>query len=157
MKSPPLLEVRDLQTSFSLGGREPLVAVDAIGFTVDHGETLAVVGESGSGKSVTALSIMRLLPPRVGQITGGSIRLGDREITTLSEEEMRAIRAQEIGMIFQEPMTSLNPVHTVGVQIAEVLIEHEGLTAPEARERAIALIETVGISEPMRQIGRAHV
>ena len=152
MKSPPLLEVRDLQTSFSLGGRAPMVAVDAIGFTVDHGETLAVVGESGSGKSVTALSIMRLLPPRVGQITGGSIRLGDREITALSEEEMRAIRGQEIGMIFQEPMTSLNPVHTVGVQIAEVLIEHEGLTAPEARERAIALIETVGISEPMRRV-----
>jgi oligopeptide/dipeptide ABC transporter ATP-binding protein len=150
--SSPLLEVRDLQTSFILGGRAPMVAVDGVGLTVDHGETLAVVGESGSGKSVTALSIMRLLPPRVGHITGGSIRLGDREVTELSEEEMRAIRGKEIGMIFQEPMTSLNPVHTIGAQIAEVLIEHEGLSGPEARERAIALLKTVGISEPMRRV-----
>jgi peptide/nickel transport system ATP-binding protein/oligopeptide transport system ATP-binding protein len=119
---------------------------------VDHGETLAIVGESGSGKSVTALSIMRLLPPRVGRITGGSIRLGDRDLTRLPEEDMRAIRGKEIGMIFQEPMTSLNPVHTVGAQIAESLVEHEEVSGAEARERAIALLETVGISEPTRRV-----
>ncbi len=152
MSTQPLLEVRDLQTSFTLGRRAPLVAVDGVGFTVDHGETLAIVGESGSGKSVTALSIMRLLPPRVGHITGGSIRLGERDLTRLPEEEMRAIRGKEVGMIFQEPMTSLNPVHTVGAQIAEVLIEHEGLSGGEARERAIAMLETVGISEPSRRV-----
>ena len=152
MSSTPLLEVRDLQTSFMLGRGDPVLAVDGVGFTVDAGETLAIVGESGSGKSVTALSIMRLLPARVGRITGGSIRLGERELTALPEEEMRGIRGKEIGMIFQEPMTSLNPVHTVGAQIAEVLIEHEELSGPEARERAIEMLETVGISEPARRV-----
>ena len=147
-----LLEVQDLQTSFTLGGRDPLVAVDGVGFTVDEGETLAIVGESGSGKSVTALSVMRLLPPRVGRITRGSIRLGGREITECSEEEMRAIRGKEVGMIFQEPMTSLNPVHTVGDQIAEALTEHEDVTLQEARDRAVTLLETVGISEPGRRV-----
>jgi peptide/nickel transport system ATP-binding protein/oligopeptide transport system ATP-binding protein len=127
------------------------VAVDGVGFTVDPGETLAIVGESGSGKSVTALSIMRLLPPRVGRITGGSIRLGERDLTQLSEEEMRGIRGKDIGMIFQEPMTSLNPVHTVGDQIAEVLLEHEDVSRAEARERSIAMLDTVGISEPARR------
>jgi peptide/nickel transport system ATP-binding protein/oligopeptide transport system ATP-binding protein len=147
----PLLEVADLQTSFQLGPRD-VVAVDGVGFTVDAGETIAIVGESGSGKSVTALSIMRLLPQRVGSITGGSIRLGDRELTKLPEDEMRGVRGKEIGMIFQEPMTSLNPVHTVGAQIAEVLIEHEGLSGAEARERAITLLETVGIPEPTQRV-----
>ncbi len=151
MSPEPLLEVADLQTSFQLGPRN-VVAVDGVGFTVDAGETIAIVGESGSGKSVTALSIMRLLPPRVGSITGGSIRLGERELTRLSEEKMRGIRGKEIGMIFQEPMTSLNPVHTVGAQIAEVLIEHENLSGAEARERAIVLLETVGIPEPTQRV-----
>ncbi len=143
--------MHDLQTSFKLG-RTDVVAVDGVGFTVAPGETLAIVGESGSGKSVTALSIMRLLPNRVGQITGGSIRLGDLELTDLPEEKMRTIRGKEIGMIFQEPMTSLNPVHTVGAQIAEVLIEHEDVSGPEARERTIQMLETVGISEPARRV-----
>ena len=151
MSVRPLLEVRDLQTSFALGRRD-VVAVDGVGFTVDAGETLAIVGESGSGKSVTALSIMRLLPRRVGRITEGSIRLGERELTALPEEAMRGIRGKEIGMIFQEPMTSLNPVHTVGAQIAEVLVEHEGLSAAEARARAIEMLETVGIPEPARRV-----
>ncbi len=151
MSHAPLLEVADLQTSFQLGPRD-VVAVDGVGFTVDAGETIAIVGESGSGKSVTALSIMRLLPQRVGSITGGSIRLGDRELTKLPEDEMRGVRGKEIGMIFQEPMTSLNPVHTVGAQIAEVLIEHEGLSGAEARERAITLLETVGIPEPTQRV-----
>ena len=146
MSTPPLLEVRDLQTSFTLGGRAPLVAVDGVGFSVAPGETLAIVGESGSGKSVTALSIMRLLPARVGRITRGSIHLGKRDLTQLPEEEMRTVRGKEIGMIFQEPMTSLNPVHTVGTQIAEVLIQHECLYSSEARERAISKLDTVGFS-----------
>ena len=144
--------MRDLQTSFILSGRAPLIAVDGVGFSVAPGETLAIVGESGSGKSVTALSIMRLLPPRVGKITGGSIQLGKEDLTRLSEEKMRAIRGKAIGMIFQEPMTSLNPVHTVGAQITEVLIHHEGLSNLEARERAISMLETVGISEPGRRV-----
>ncbi len=148
----PLLEVRDLQASFLLGGSAPLVAVDGTTFSVAEGETLALVGESGSGKSVTALSIMRLLPSRVGRITGGSIRLRDRELTSLPEEDMRAVRGKEIGMIFQEPMTSLNPVHTVGAQIEEVLIQHEGISAAEARDRAIELLGTVGISEPSQRV-----
>ena len=149
--TPALLEVRDLQTSFILGGRSPLVAVDGASFSLTGGETLAIVGESGSGKSVTALSIMRLLPARSGRITGGSIRLRGRELTSLSEEEMRGVRGKEIGMIFQEPMTSLNPVHTVGAQIEEVLIQHEQVSAREARDRAVDLLGTVGISEPSRR------
>ncbi|MDA1104385.1 MAG: ABC transporter ATP-binding protein [Gemmatimonadetes bacterium] len=152
MSTSPLLEVRDLQTSFVLGRGDAVVAVDGVGFTVDQGKTLAIVGESGSGKSVTALSIMRLLPARVGRITRGSIRMDGRELTELSDEEMRSVRGKQIGMIFQEPMTSLNPVHTVGAQIAEVLIEHEALSKVEARARAIAMLETVGISEPTRRV-----
>jgi len=148
----PLLEVRDLQTSFTLGGRTPLLAVDGVGFTVDPGETLAIVGESGSGKSVTALSIMQLLPARVGRIAGGSVWLGERELTALPPQDMRRIRGKEIGMIFQEPMTSLNPVHTVGAQIAEVMIEHEELSTSQARERAIEMLEMVRISEPARRV-----
>ena len=151
MTPPPLLEVQDLQTSFDLGGR-PVVAVDGVGFSVSAGETLAIVGESGSGKSVTALSIMGLLPRRVGRITHGSIRLGTRELTGLDDTEMRGIRGKEIGMIFQEPMTSLNPVHTVGTQIAEVLVEHESLSAADARARAIEMLELVGIPEPSRRV-----
>jgi oligopeptide/dipeptide ABC transporter ATP-binding protein len=152
MTARPLLEVSDLQTSFTLGGRSPIVAVDGVGFTVDRGETLAIVGESGSGKSVTALSIMRLLPARVGHITGGRIQLAGRELTDLPETDMRSVRGKEIGMIFQEPMTSLNPVHTVGAQIGEVLIEHEALSASDARERAIEMLDTVGIPEPARRV-----
>ena len=135
-----------------LGGRAPVVAVDGVSFAVGRGETLAIVGESGSGKSVTALSIMRLLPQRVGRITQGGIELGDRNLVELAEDEMRAIRGKEIGMIFQEPMTSLNPVHTVGAQIAEVLIEHGEASAQEARERSIEMLETVGIAEPSRRV-----
>jgi oligopeptide/dipeptide ABC transporter ATP-binding protein len=151
MSVRPLLDVSDLRTSFALAGRE-VAAVDGVGFTVDPGETLAIVGESGSGKSVTALSILRLLPQRVGRITGGSIRLGERELTTLPEDAMRGVRGKEIGMIFQEPMTSLNPVHTVGAQIAEVLVEHETLSPADARARAIEMLEMVGIPEPVRRL-----
>ena len=147
----PLLEVRDLRTTFASGQGDALVAVDGVGFSVRAGETLAIVGESGSGKSVTALSIMRLLPAGVGRIASGSIRLRGRELTTLSEAEMREVRGKHIGMIFQEPMTSLNPVHTVGAQVAEVVERHEGLDRARAMAHAVDMLALVGIPEPKRR------
>jgi len=150
-KALPLLEVTDLQTTFSMGRRSDVVAVDVVSFAVGAGETLAIVGESGSGKSVTSLSIMRLLPAGVGRVSRGSIQLRGRELTTLSEAEMRAVRGKDIGMIFQEPMTSLNPVHTIGHQIAEVVMRHEGLPRRTAHERSVDLLQLVGIPEPRRR------
>ncbi|GAB5447511.1 ABC transporter ATP-binding protein [Gymnodinialimonas sp.] len=148
----PLLEVRDLQTTFDISKTLSVRAVDGVSFDVHAGETLAIVGESGSGKSVTSLSIMGLLPKDVGRVSGGSIKLYGREITTLSDTEMREIRGKEIGMIFQEPMTSLNPVHTVGQQIAEMVIRHEGLSNAKARSRAIEMLDLVGIPEPNTRV-----
>lgn len=148
----PLLEVRDLQTTFDLSKKLSVRAVDGVSFDVHAGETLAIVGESGSGKSVTSLSIMGLLPKDIGRISGGSIKLHGREITELSEAEMRNIRGKEIGMIFQEPMTSLNPVHTVGQQIAEMVIRHEKLSNSKARARAIEMLDLVGIPEPATRV-----
>ena len=150
--APPLLEVRDLQTTFDLSNTLSVCAVDGVSFTVDAGETLAIVGESGSGKSVTSLSIMGLLPKDIGRITGGSIKLQGREISTLSDAEMREIRGKEIGMIFQEPMTSLNTVHTIGNQIGEMVIRHEGLSKAKARARSIDMLDLVGIPEPRRRV-----
>ena len=150
--SRPLLQVKDLQTTFQLSPRNSLRAVDGVSFDVNRGETLAIVGESGSGKSVTALSIMGLLPKGVGKVTGGSILHNGRELTELSDRQMRAIRGKEIGMIFQEPMTSLNPVHTVGAQICEVLIQHEKLSQSKARARAIEMLDIVGIPEPNKRV-----
>ena len=147
----PLLEVRDLQTTFSLGRSASVRAVDGVSFSIAPGETLAIVGESGSGKSVTSLSIMQLLPKGIGRITRGQILLRGRDLTTLTEREMRAVRGKDIGMIFQEPMTSLNPVHTLGRQIAEVMIEHQGLTRAKAHERAIDMLALVGIPEPRKR------
>ncbi|MBO6602369.1 MAG: ABC transporter ATP-binding protein [Roseicyclus sp.] len=151
-REPPLLEVRDLQTTFDLTKTLSICAVDGVSFDVHAGQTLAIVGESGSGKSVTSLSIMGLLPKDVGRVSGGSIKLAGREITQLSDAEMREIRGKEIGMIFQEPMTSLNPVHTVGQQIAEMVIRHENLSKSKARARAIEMLELVGIPEPARRV-----
>jgi oligopeptide/dipeptide ABC transporter ATP-binding protein len=151
VSAAPLLEVTDLRTSFYIGDGEDVTAVDGVSFTVKPGETLAIVGESGSGKSVTSLSIMRLLPKKIGRITGGTIRLRGREISTLSDREMRKVRGKEIGMIFQEPMTSLNPVHTIGTQIAEIIIEHDKVSRPVAMERAVEMLELVGIPEPRRR------
>ncbi len=149
----PLLEVRDLQTVFRSAGGGEVTAVDGVSLRVEPGETLAIVGESGSGKSVTALSIMRLLPARSGRIGRGAIRLRGRELTTLSDDEMRAVRGRHIGMIFQEPMTSLNPVHTVGAQIAEVVRCHEGLGHDAAHTHAVEMLHLVGIPEPARRAG----
>lgn len=150
--APPLLEVRDLQTTFDLSKSLSVRAVDGVSFQVNAGETLAIVGESGSGKSVTSLSIMGLLPKGIGRISGGSIKLLGREITQLDDNAMRDIRGRDIGMIFQEPMTSLNPVHTVGQQIAEMVIRHEGLSKAKARARAIDMLALVGIPEPKRRV-----
>jgi peptide/nickel transport system ATP-binding protein len=152
MGSPvPLLEVEDLKTHFFT--RDGIVrAVDGISFSVAPGETLAVVGESGCGKSVTSLSILRLIASPPGRIVAGRIRFQGRNLLELSERKMRAIRGNEISMIFQEPMTSLNPVLTIGRQITETLIVHRGMTREAARERAIEMLRLVGIPEPAARI-----
>ena len=146
-----LLEVRDLRTSFFLEGGEAR-AVDGVSFTLETGRVLGLVGESGCGKSVTALSLMRLVPPS-GRIVGGEVRLDGRDLLALPEREMRAVRGAGLAMIFQEPMTSLNPVLTVGSQIAEAVRIHRRAGRREAWERAVALLAEVGIPEPGR---RAH-
>ena len=145
-----LLEVENLQTHF----RTPdgvNRAVDGVSFHVDDAETLAVVGESGCGKSVTANSILRLVPEPPGKIAG-SIKFQGRELLTLPERTMRAIRGNDIGMIFQEPMTSLNPVLTVARQLGETLRLHEGLDRKAAEARAIEMLDLVGIPEPRRRV-----
>ena len=150
--SDPILSVRDLRTQFFT--RDGIVrAVDGISFDLNRGETLCIVGESGCGKSVTALSILGLIPARAGRIVGGSIRFEGKELTTKSEAEMRKIRGNRISMIFQEPMTSLNPVLTVGAQIAESLHIHQGLSPREARDRAIDMLSLVRIADPKRRAG----
>jgi peptide/nickel transport system ATP-binding protein len=146
----PLLEVQNLQTHF----RTPEGinrAVDGVSFHVDEGETLAIVGESGCGKSVTAMSLLRLIPEPPGKIAG-SVRFQGRELLQLSEREMRDIRGNDISMIFQEPMTSLNPVLTVGRQIGETLRMHQGLDKQAAGARAIEMLTLVGIPEPARRV-----
>jgi oligopeptide/dipeptide ABC transporter ATP-binding protein len=146
-----LLDVIDLQTQFAT--RHGVVrAVDRVSWDVAEGETVALVGESGCGKSVTALSIMRLVAPPAGRIAGGRILFKGRDLLTLSEEEMRHVRGREIAMIFQEPMTSLNPVLTIGRQLTEGLETHLGLGAAAARARAVDLLAMVGIPDPARRL-----
>jgi peptide/nickel transport system ATP-binding protein len=145
-----LLEVENLQTHF----RTPdgiNRAVDGVSFHVDEGETLAIVGESGCGKSVTSMSLMRLIPEPPGKIAG-SVRFRGKDLLKLSDREMRDIRGNEISMIFQEPMTSLNPVLTVGRQIGETLRLHQGLDKNAAEKRAVELLTLVGIPEPVRRV-----
>ena len=149
--SEPLLELRELQTYFFTDDGV-VRAVDGVSYVIHAGETLAVVGESGSGKSVTSLSILRLVPTPPGRIVGGSIRFRGRDLLSLSEAEMRAIRGKEISMIFQEPMTSLNPVYSCGEQILEVLMLHEKLDRAAARARTIELLRTVGIPAPETRV-----
>jgi oligopeptide/dipeptide ABC transporter ATP-binding protein len=144
-----LLEVRDLKTWFTTDDGV-VKAVDGVSFHIARGETLAVVGESGSGKSVTSLSIMRLVPPP-GRIASGSIRLDGEDLLGLSTARMRGIRGNDIGMIFQEPMTSLNPVRTVGHQIAEAVALHQKKDARAAWRAAIEMLELVGIPEPAQR------
>ena len=148
---PPLLEVRDLHTEFRTGaGIVP--AVDGISYTVERGETVAIVGESGSGKTAGALSILRLVPNPPGRITRGEILFGGRNLLRLSEEEIRQVRGSDIGMIFQEPMTSLNPVLTIGRQITETLEQHRGADRATAQKRAVELLGLVGIADPARRL-----
>jgi oligopeptide/dipeptide ABC transporter ATP-binding protein len=142
-----LLGVRDLVTSFRTDAG-PLRAVDGVSFELDEGVTVGLVGESGCGKSVTALSILRLIPSPPGTIERGSITLRDRELLSLSERAMRDVRGNEISMIFQEPMTSLNPVYRVGAQIIEAIRLHRKRSRREARVQAIDLLRKVGIASP---------
>jgi peptide/nickel transport system ATP-binding protein len=146
-----ILEVRDLHTQFNtLDG--VVRAVDGVSFDVARGETLGIVGESGCGKSVTALSILRLIPPETGRIAQGSIRFEGTELTRLSEEEMKRLRGHRISMIFQEPMTSLNPVLTVGTQIAENVVRHLGVSWRAARDRAGEMLDLVQIADSRRRL-----
>ena len=145
-----LLEITNLKTYFKT--REGWVhAVDGVSFSINEGEKLGIVGESGCGKSVTALSIMRLIPHPPGETLDGSIVFGEQDLLELSESAMRKIRGKQIGMIFQDPLTSLNPVLTIGSQIIESLKLHLGLNNQQAKRRAIELLREVGIPEAERR------
>jgi peptide/nickel transport system ATP-binding protein len=146
-----MLEISGLKVHFDTE-EGVLQAVDGVDLGIDAGETLGVVGESGCGKSVTALTVMRLLPMPPGRIAGGEIRWRGRDLVTANDEEIRALRAREIAMIFQEPMTSLNPVYTVGEQIAEVVRLHENPGRRAAQERAIEMLRRVHIPNPERRV-----
>ena len=146
-----LLEVKDLKTYFYTDSGVAK-AVDGVTFSLDKGKTLGIVGESGCGKSVTSLSIMRLVDPATGRNEGGSIVFDGQDLLTLPEKEMRKLRGNRISMIFQEPMTSLNPVFTIGDQISESLKLHKGLDKKAARARAIELLELVGIPEAGKRV-----
>ncbi|HZG55906.1 ABC transporter ATP-binding protein [Paenibacillus sp.] len=145
--SETILEVKDLQVSFNVRGGE-VQAVRGVSFDVKKGEAVAIVGESGCGKSVTAQTIMRLIPNPPGVIKNGSIRFKGEELTKKSEKEMEAVRGKDIGMIFQDPMTSLNPTLTIGRQITEGLIKHQKMSRNAAKERAIEILKLVGIPNP---------
>ena len=147
-----LLTVRDLSIAFGSGAREVL-AVDKVSFDVAAGETLALVGESGSGKSVTALSVMKLLPYPAAHHPSGSIKFKGHELLTMKENQIRKVRGNDITIIFQEPMTSLNPLHTIEKQIGEILLIHQGLTGDKARNRIIDLLDQVGIVDPAARLG----
>ncbi len=147
----PLLSVRGLRTSFILGGRQ-LRAVDGLSYDLRRGATTAIVGESGSGKSVHALSILGLLPQPTARVVGGDILFQGRSLLNLTKSELRALRGNRIAMIFQEPMTSLNPVMTVGEQVAEGVVVHQGSSRGKAMARALRLLELVGIPDPRRRL-----
>ncbi len=148
----PLLEVKDLRTYFTTENGTAR-AVDGVSFSIEKGEVLGIVGESGCGKSVTSLSIMRLIPQPPGRIMeGSSIRFRDDEIVTASEKRMREIRGNDVAMIFQEPMTSLNPVFPIGEQIAEALRLHRKLNKSSARQTAIDMLRLVGIPDPEERV-----
>ena len=151
MSELPLLDVSNLQVEFKLKNGT-VRAVDNVSFQVNRGEFLSIVGESGCGKSVTALSIMKLLPKRVAEIKADYVKFDGQDITNLSENEMRKIRGRRMSMIFQEPMTSLNPVLTIGDQLTEPLITHLEMSEEEANNRAIELLNMVGIPEPEKRL-----
>ena len=146
-----LLEIRGLKTHFAT--EDGMVhAVDGVDLAIDRGETLGVVGESGCGKTVTALSVLKLIATPPGRIVAGQILWRGRDLVPLSPDEMRSIRSKEIGIVFQEPMTSLNPVYTVGAQIAETVREHEGLGRRAALEKAVEMLRLVHIPNPQRRV-----
>ena len=147
----PLLSVRDLSVAFHQGGRESL-AVDRVSFNIGRGEIVALVGESGSGKSVSAASVLKLLPYPAASHPSGQILFDGRDLMTSSEPELRAVRGNEITMIFQEPMTSLNPLHSIERQISEILSLHQGLQGAAARARVLELLHQVGIREPEKRL-----
>ena len=151
MSRDNLIEVRDLAVEFVAGESRQRV-VENISFDIRPGETLALVGESGSGKSVTAHSILRLLPYPLAQHPSGTIHYRGRDLLTLGEKQLRQIRGNRIAMIFQEPMSSLNPLHNIGKQIGEVLALHKGLTGAAAIQRTLQLLELVGIPEPHKRL-----
>jgi peptide/nickel transport system ATP-binding protein len=143
----PLLEIRGLRTYF-FSDAGVVKAVDGVDLDIMSGEVLGLVGESGSGKSVTALSILRLVPDPPGRIVDGEIRFKGRDLLKLSWEEIRDVRGRDISMVFQEPMTSLNPVFTIGMQVMEVILAHEKISRQDAYARAVELLKRVGIPEP---------
>jgi len=146
-----LLEVDDLRTYFSSDDGE-FRAVDGVSFSVDSGKTLGIVGESGCGKSVTSLTVMGLLPSRGARIASGSIKFAGQDLSTIAKDEMRDLRGNRLAMIFQEPMTSLNPAFTIGDQIMEGLMRHKGLSKAQAREAAIAMLRKVNIPAPEKRV-----
>src|SRR2546421_9234006 len=152
MIAEPLLSVRDLSIAFRQGQRETL-AVDRISFSIKRGETVALVGESGSGKSTTALSVLKLLPYPAAHHPSGSIRFKGQELLGLPEARIRRVRGNDITIIFQEPMTSLNPLHTIEKQIGEILLLHQGLAGQAARARTLELLTQVGIPDPASRFG----
>ena len=147
----PLLSVRDLRVTFGTRGRTPVTAVDEVSFDIRPGEHLGLVGESGSGKSVTSLAIMGLLPRRGNKVTG-TIEYGGRNLLDLNRRQLSHIRGREIAMVFQDPMTSLNPVVTIGVQVGEIMRQHFGIDKAEARKRSADLLQRVGIPDPVRRL-----
>jgi microcin C transport system ATP-binding protein len=148
----PLLRVRDLSVAFRQGTNESL-AVDRVSFDVNAGETVALVGESGSGKSVTALSILKLLPYPAARHPSGSVAFNGKELLGLPEHEIRHVRGNDITIIFQEPTTSLNPLHTIERQIGEILLLHKGISGAAARARTVELLGQVGIPDPETRLG----
>jgi peptide/nickel transport system ATP-binding protein len=148
--SEPLLDVRDLRVTFLTDGGE-VTAVDGVSFALGADEVLGIVGESGSGKSVTMMSVMRLVPERNTRFEG-EVHYGGRDLMQVSQRAMREVRGSEIAMIFQDPMTSLNPVYPVGWQIAEQVREHEGASAAAARDRAVELLQAVGIADAEQRV-----
>ncbi|MDO5676431.1 MAG: ABC transporter ATP-binding protein [Propionibacteriaceae bacterium] len=149
--SEPLLSVEDLTVTFGTKGRRPFTAVDGISFSVAPGQTVGLVGESGCGKSVTSLAIMRLLPKRGNTVTG-SVRFGGEDLLKLSDSRMRDRRGAQLGMIFQDPLSSLNPVVPLGVQVAEVIQRHKGAKRAAAHKEAAEMLDKVGIPDPTRRL-----
>ena len=151
-KEQPLLKIEDLSVAFTQGSKTT-TAVDRISLEVGKGETVALVGESGSGKSVTALSVLKLLPYPAASHPGGKVFLDGQDMLSASQETLRRVRGNKVTMIFQEPMTSLNPLHTIERQIAEILSLHKGISGKAARDRVVGLLSQVGIREPEKRLG----